>query len=111
MADDHGRLWVVRDRWSRDVVLFEDTWHGHIVPGHAALRGNEAAVARAIEKPHCVMHDAIDERRECFYARTLPGFKGFYIKVVVEFQPNQEGVVVTAYTTTGFRDDEVKRWP
>lgn len=111
MADDQGRLWKVRDRWGRDIVLFENTWYDHILPNHAQLRGHEASVAQVLSNPHCVMSDALDENRECFYARTLPGFRNVYIKVVVEFQPHQEGVVVTAFPTFGIRDVEVKRWP
>ena len=41
-------LWVVRDRWDREIRLHEDTWYNHILPGHRALHQHEAAVAKVL---------------------------------------------------------------
>lgn len=104
-------LWLVKDRWQRDIVLYEDTWFGHIVPGHEDLRHHEAAVAKVIEKPYRVMYDALKESRECFYAQIRPDFPNVFIKVCVEFILEREGLVVSAFLTPSLRSDEVQRWP
>jgi hypothetical protein len=104
-------LWLVKDRWQRDIVLYEDTWFDHILSGHADLRNHEATVAKVLEKPYRVMYDAIQENRECFYAQIRPDFPGVLVKVCVEFFSDREGLVVSAFLTSNIRADEVQRWP
>lgn len=104
-------LWLVKDRWQRDIVLYEDTWFDHILPGHEDLRHQEAAVAKVLEKPYRVMHDVSEESRERFYAQIRPTFPGAFIKVCVEFLSDREGLVVSAFLTSSIRIDEVQRWP
>lgn len=105
-------IWVVRDRWSRDIRLDEATWYNHIVAGHAELHGHESAVAKALTNPYRVMHDADHEDRECFYRpRTVSGFPGFYLKVCVEFESEYSGLVITVFLTQNIRAVEVQRWP
>ena len=104
-------LWLVKDRWQRDIVLYEDTWFDHILPGHEDLRHHEAAVAKVLEKPYRVMYDAIQESRECFYAQIRSDFPGVLVKVCVEFPLDREGLVVSAFLTSNIRADEVQRWP
>jgi len=111
LQSDRVPLWLVKDRWQRDIVLYEDSWFDHIVPGHEDLRHHEAAVAKAVEKPYRVMHDALEERRECFYAQILPTFPGVFVKVCVEFVSEREGVVVSAFLSSNFRANEAQRWP
>ena len=109
----HGRapLWIVKDRWQRDIMLYEDTWFDHIAYGHPELRGYDAAVAKVLEKPYRVMHDAVIADRECYYAQIRQVFPGFLIKVCVEFPADEPGFVVTAFLIPGIRADEVQRWP
>jgi hypothetical protein len=104
-------VWVVKDRWGRDITLYQDTWSDHIVKRHADLRHREAAVARTLERPFRVMHDAFEESRECFYAQILPTFPGNLVKVCVEFRTEREGIVVSAFLTSGIPPREVQKWP
>lgn len=104
-------IWIVKDRWQRDIVLYEDTWVDHILSGHEDLRHHEAAVAKVLEKPYRVTQDAIEERRECFYAQIRPDFPGVFVKVCVEFLSDQEGLVVSAFLTSSIRAGEVQQWP
>jgi hypothetical protein len=68
-------------------------------------------VAKVLEKPYRVMHDAVLEDRECFYAQIRQVSPNFLIKVCVEFPADESGFVVTAFLTPGIRTDEVQRWP
>lgn len=108
-------IWLVRDRWGREIVLDEDTWHHHIIPGHHNLRGYDDAVAKVLTNPYRVMHDAWHETRENFYRpRTHPLHPDLFLKVCVEFandEPDSAGTVITAYLTPDIAFNEVQRWP
>src|SRR5918998_2776585 len=107
-------VWLVRDRWGREIVLDEDTWYHHILPGHRTLRGHDAAVAKVLTDPYRVMHDAWHENRENFQRpRTHPHHPDLFLKVCVEFGAEEtgfSGTVVTAYLTPDIGSDEVQRW-
>ena len=68
-------------------------------------------MAKVLEKPYRVMHDAVIANRECFYAQIRQIFPGLLIKVCVEFPSDVSGFVVTAFLTPSIRADEVQRWP
>jgi hypothetical protein len=105
-------IWLVRDRWGRDIILYEDIWFGHILVGHPDLWGLESAVARVLEYPHRVMFDMIDDDRECYYQTGVyPQFPDAFVKVCVEFGGDKDGFVVTAFIAFGVRSGEVPRWP
>jgi hypothetical protein len=112
MEEGNFPLWVVRDRWDREIRLDEDAWYNHIVSGHRALRDHEAAVARVLTNPYRVTHDALHEYRECFYRqRTRPRYPELFLKVCVEFELEHSGLVITAFLTPRIHADEVQRWP
>jgi hypothetical protein len=103
---------IVRDRWHRDIGLDEETWYDHIVFGHRVLRGREAAVAQVVTHPHRVMYDAAYEDRECYYrSRMHPRYPDHFLKVCVEFESGDFGMVITAFLTPTIRSDEGQRWP
>jgi hypothetical protein len=104
-------LLLVKDRWRRDIILYEDTWFDHILTGHGEFRHHEAAVAKVLGKPYRVTYDVLEEDRECFYAQILPVFPDVLVKVCVEFFSENEGVVVSAFLTAGIRAEEMQRWP
>jgi hypothetical protein len=112
MAQTEFPLWIVRDRLGRDIVLSEDIWYNHIVLGHRILRGYDAAVAKVLTNPYRVMHDVLYGNRECFYRqRTHPDFPDLLLKVCVEFESADTGMVITAFLTPSIRAGEVQRWP
>lgn len=105
-------LWLVRDRWGRDITLDDDTWYNHIVLRHSILSGHDATVAKALINPHRVMHDAWHANGECFYrARTHPRHPDLFVKVCVAFDSAGFGTVVTAFLTPNIGQREVQRWP
>ena len=112
MEEGDAPLWVVRDRWGRDIRLHEDVWYDHIVPGHRALGDHEAFVAKVLTNPYRVTHDALHDNRECFYRqRTHPSYPELFLKVCVEFESEHNGLVITAFLTPKIHADEVQRWP
>ena len=68
-------------------------------------------IAKVLEKPYRVMHDATEEDRECFYAQILPVFPGVFVKVCLAFLSDREGVVVSAFLAGNIRSGEEQRWP
>jgi hypothetical protein len=111
LQQDRVPLWLVKDRWHRDIVLYEDTWFGHIVAGHEEFHHREAVVAKVLTKPYRVTYDVMYESRECFYAQIIPPFPGTFVKICVQFVSDHEGLVVSTFLTPGIRIDEVQRWP
>lgn len=67
MSTSNAIIWIVRDRWHRDVGLDEGTWYDHVLYGHRVLQGLEAAVAEVVTHPHRVLYDAVYQDREYFY--------------------------------------------
>lgn len=105
------------DQWGRDIVLTQDRWDDHILPGHPQLRGNEAGVEQVLTDPWVVMHDEVFPDRENFYRPfTLPPpYDRAYPKVCVGFRqpaPGKPviGFVVTAYTTSTIKAGETQKW-
>ena len=111
MQLDRLPIWLVKDRWQRDIVMYEDMWFDHILPGHKDLRGHVAVVAKVLEKPYRVTRGATEEDRECFCAQILPVFPGVFVKVCVAFVSDREGVVVSAFLAGNIRSGEEQRWP
>jgi hypothetical protein len=112
MRGERAVIWLVKDRWGRDFVLYADTWYNHILPRHRFLAGHEAAVAKVLTNPYRVMLDATEPMRECFYRmRVHPDFPDVFLKVCVELASNRGGLVVTAFLAPTIRSDEVQRWP
>lgn len=103
-----------QDRWDREIVLTDRTWHAHILNNHAELADQLTAVERTIWRPQRVSIDAVDDRREVFYRRgvLLPPYHRDFLKVVVEFgDDGQHGRVVTAFATATTKAGEPRRWP
>lgn len=112
MQEERAVIWLVKDRWRRDFVLYEDTWYNHVLLRHRLLIGHEAAVAKVLTNPFRVMHDATNPLRECFYRmRGHPDFPDHFLKVCVELTSDRGGLVVTAFLAPTIRSDEVQRWP
>ena len=112
MEFERAVIWLAKDRWGRDFLLYDDTWYNHILARHRLLLGNEAAVAKVLSDPFRVMHDATNPQRECFYRRRVhPDFPELYLKVCVEMTSDRGGFVVTAFLAPNIRSDEVQRWP
>lgn len=105
-----------RDRWQREVVLPEETWHDKILLDHGELLGNEASIERTLVDPDEVRFDRDHPDREVFSRRAAlpPPDNDALLKVVVAFRiapPNRRrGRIVTAYATGTVKPGERVRW-
>ena len=112
MQGERPVIWLVKDRWARDFVLYEDTWYNHILPRHFVLHGREPDVAAVLTSPFRVMSDAVHPMRECFYRLGAhPEHPRLLLKVCVELTTVSGGFVVTAFLTPKIQEDEVQHWP
>ncbi|HEV2107235.1 MAG TPA: hypothetical protein VGR16_03145 [Thermomicrobiales bacterium] len=107
----------LRDRWGREIVLTEEIWFDHVLPGHRELAAHLSAVERTIVDADQVNRDAGASNRENFYLMgALPDpYQHLYLKVCVQFQRSAAdaiiGRVVTAFPARKIKASEVKRWP
>ena len=74
------------------IRLTEERWE-HIIKGHVVLRGRQAEVLEAIERPDQVL---AGEESELLAVRKKDGL---YLIVVYREVDTQDGFVVTAYLT------------
>lgn len=103
-----------RDRWDREIVLTDRTWHRHVLSNHRELLDHLTGVERTIRRPQRVNHDKDHDDREVFYRRgVLPApYDRDYLKVAVEFdRETGQGRVVTAFASETIKAGEPKRWP
>lgn len=99
------------------IVLTDDTWYGHILPGHGIMDGYDSCVEKAITDPHRIMDDRAYTGRINYYRhKTHPKHPKMYVKVCVEFRASDRdgvvrGKVVTAFLTGRFEEGEEQIWP
>lgn len=75
------------------------------------MLGWETAVREALRQPDMILYDKAFSARECFYRLGTPLSSGKYLKVVVEFDDDGQGVVVTAFPTRNPLSGERHKWP
>lgn len=66
---------------------------------------------KALVKPDFINHDRQFGNRECFYAIGTPYNPQRLFKVVVEFDDEEIGIVVTAYPSRNIPKGERHKWP
>jgi hypothetical protein len=105
------------DRFGREIVLYEDTWYGHIVGEHAEMAGQIDELELTIAHAERVTQDQSFADRQCYYRNGhLPWpYDRDYLKVVVELEDfgvdrPLGGVVVTAYPVEAIPRREAPIW-
>ena len=87
------------------VSCSDDTWEGHIVPGHSIMRDNVDAVKDTIKRPDTVYSSNQPGKREVYFKASDISTYDALTKVVVEYSPGKKnpdavvGNVVTAFPT------------
>ncbi len=104
------------DPLGREVVLHDDTWHGHVVVEHPAMIHNVHLIQDAIERPERICRDAVDHERESYYRPIPDSIPRLLVKVCVEFEPPDQfgqiaGIITTTYPTALVKRGEEHRWP
>jgi hypothetical protein len=90
-----------QDPLERQIALNRDRWEQKC-RSHPELVGRLSGVEQTLTEPDVMTADANFANRECFYRRgVLPEKRREYLKVVVEFDPEERrGRVITAYAVT-----------
>jgi hypothetical protein len=106
------------DLWGREVVLYGEVWHDHILADHAELAvGDDTAIALTLGDPDYVTRDVSYPNGVNYYRRNALATAGqqYFLKVCVRFpepmlgQP-RAGSVVTAYPTFTVKRAETVQW-
>jgi hypothetical protein len=103
-------VFEITDPRGRKVVCTEDRWKWHILSSHPWMTGWESEVMAAIQTPTIgIYQDAESENRHIYYM--LPEGRKRYIKVVVDFDDQAVGTVITAFPTDSPKPGERLIWP
>lgn len=104
-------VFEAEDARGRKVICTNEIWNWHILDFHPELEGLEAEVKDAIEHPFMGIYRDTDYENRDVYYKMLAGTAHLYLKVVVEFDENYVGRVVTAFKTDSGKSGEELIWP
>jgi hypothetical protein len=92
------------------VTCSEDQLNHHILSRHLGMVGHEEDIKLTIQDPEFgfIYQDANRPERHIYYRLTAK--RDRYIKVVVEFDENQSGRVITAFPTSSGKSGEKLIW-
>lgn len=99
--DVRGRIVSASDEW----------WTEHILKRRPWMDGWEELVEITLIHPEIIHSDKQHKTRECYYRTGVPLDEALMLKVVVEFDKNNAGTLVTAFPTSRIPRQEVKIWP
>lgn len=101
------------DRRGRPVTLTEHCWLDHVVPARPWLLGLKSCVATVLSDPFRIYADAVHQHCECFYRQNvLPDRPHLFLKVVVEYDANDHGSVITVIPLRRLhKPGESQLWP
>ena len=102
-------VFEVTDPRGRKVVCTEECWDWHILNARPWMEGWEGRVSEAIEKPTFIGQDVRKQNRQVYYRLRRREMR--YIKVVVEFEGEELGTVITAFPADSPKRGERLIWP
>lgn len=105
-----SNLFETTDPRSQQVICTENTWNNHILRNRPWMVGWEEDIRRTIEEPSIGIYQDADFEDRNIYYRLHKG-KDRYIKVVVAFDENGLGEVITAFSTDTPKSGEKLIWP
>lgn len=102
-------IFDVTDPRGYRVICSEATWQSHILANRPFMQGWEDEVQAAVENPTFgIYQDASHPERHIYYR--LNTKKPRYIKVVVHFDDEHSGNVITAFPTDSMKAGEKLIW-
>lgn len=99
------------DVFGRQIILPTLIWENHVLSSREWMKGWAGIIRKTLEEPTLVNIDRQFGNRECFYAKGTPYNPQRLFKVVVEFDPESVGTVVTAYPSRNIPKGERPKWP
>jgi len=109
-------MFQCRDRDGIVVYCSKDTWYNHIIAEHPDMRGWEAYVKTAIEKPYQVYQDGRHPHIRVIYAPfILPKpYNLYYLRVAIKYRKRAfgklRGYVSTAFPCVNKRKGDILIW-
>lgn len=91
--------------------MTREQWESHVVLRHPEMEGRESTIRQAVEEPDSIHEDKHMYRRECYYRLGIPGAETRYLKVIVQFDEDNVGTIITAFTTRSTSPGERHLWP
>lgn len=87
-------------------------WEAHIIIRRPFMADYLGVIRATIRTPDFICRDADHSDREAFYAvGKIEDYPKEWMKVVVEFDADSYGTVITAYLTDKPKAGEVQIWP
>lgn len=92
-------VFKTQDVFGNNVTCTNSTWYYHIVTNHGIMSKNISAIVDTINDPDYVYEDKDYDSRKNFLKESTKATYSpkFTTKVVIEYDMNDEGSVVTAY--------------
>ncbi|MCJ7623954.1 MAG: hypothetical protein MUO76_10660 [Anaerolineaceae bacterium] len=104
-----SNIFEVVDPQGRTIYCTEDQWAQHVLSRRSWMRNKENVVAKAVENPKFICQDVDEEDRQIYYY--FPYSKNnLYMKVVVRFNKEDLGEVITAFPTDSCKPGEKVLW-
>lgn len=91
--------------------MTSELWEAHVLPNREWMDGWTDVIQSTLEKPSLINRDRQHANRECFYRVGTPYNPQRLFKVVVEFDAEEVGIVVTAYPSRNVPKGERQKWP
>ena len=103
-------IFEVVDPRGYKIVCSEDSLNNHIIPHHPMMKGQEEEIKATLENPELglIYQDANRPERNIYYK--LRKKRDSYLKVVVEFDKNNDGIVITAFPVSYPKSGEKIIW-
>lgn len=99
------------DVLGRRIQLDNAYWIAHVLTQRPWMDGWHINVEACLTQPDSIMWDKSHANRECFYKLGTPLQTNKHLKVVVEFDTEEIGKVITAYPTRTPSQGEQHKWP
>lgn len=93
------------------VVCLEAIWTNKILKKRPWMDGWEGIVAKAIEEPSLPICRAANNENRHIYYRLMGKGKPRYIKVIVDFNKEHLGSIISAYPVDSGKTGEQAIWP
>lgn len=86
-------------------------WKAHVLIQRPWMAGWEPVVEAVVRSPEFITHDKLHSDRECFYRMGTPNSSTLWLKVVVSFDAEARGQIITSYPTRRIPAGEARKWP
>jgi len=104
-------LFEATDPRGYSITCTKNIWYGKILPKRPFMLGWEDQIRQTIESPSLPICQDADHPDRHIYYRRLEKSNPRYIKVVVAFQTEESGQVISAYPCDSPKSGEKTIWP